>query len=65
MKLSEIVVVGLVGLVVVFGGFWLLKTAIGMIWGLAVPAAVIFAVGYVVYRLVRRRSLPWRRSRPL
>jgi hypothetical protein len=65
MKFSEIVVVGLVGLVLVMVGWWALKALVGAILGVALPLAVVGAVGYVAYRMVRRRSLPWRRSRPL
>lgn len=65
MKFSEIVVVGLVGLVLVLVGWWALKVVLGTLLSVAVPLAVVGGVAYVGYRLLRRRSLPWRRSRPL
>lgn len=65
MRFSEIVVMALVGLVVVVVGWWALKALVGALFGVLLPLAVVGGIGYVAFRMVRRRSLPWRRSRPL
>ncbi|MCC6402473.1 MAG: hypothetical protein IT207_00515 [Fimbriimonadaceae bacterium] len=61
MKTYEFVIVGILGIVAVVTGIWLFKALIGLI----IPIAIVGGVGYVLYRSLRRRSLPWRRRRPL
>lgn len=61
MKTYEFVVVAILGIVVVGGAFWLFKALLGLI----VPIAIVGGVGYIVYRSLRRKSLPGSRRRSL
>lgn len=65
MKTHEVVVIGLLGIVAVGVGIWLLKALLGVLASIALPLAIVGGVGYVIYRSVRRRALPGSRRRSL
>lgn len=50
-------VFALLAIVAIYAGFALLKAALGILWSLLVPVAVLLAVGYVIYAALGKPSL--------
>ena len=54
---ARFIVYGLLAIIAVYAALAVLKFAVGLIWSIVLPLAVIGVIGYVAYSFLSRKSL--------